>query len=170
MKAQPKKVIFTFFKMSGCGHCDTFKGREGDPKYVESPWNKLTSDPQLEAAGVDFVLFNFGAGVNAQGQPVRYTLPEPYAKKVNYAPYLDLRKDDDMVNTLSYPRGSPRDYLSVKKWILENLGILRSAESKPEPKPVEAKVNIPGKAPTPANLIPAKKVPEKKKKFLPSNQ
>lgn len=109
--------VFTFFKKYGCPPCNAFKGKDST-----SPWERLAADDELKAAGVEFILFEFGRVKDpTSGRVVEYEIPDVYKNRVRYAPYLELRLPTDMKNGLPYPRGQRRDYESVKKWILTTL-------------------------------------------------
>lgn len=112
-----KYAVFTFFKLYGCGHCVTFKGKEGDPN---SPWEQITSDQDLKDAGVEFILFEVGTVVDEKtGRQIRHDLPDAYKGKIRGYPYLELRLPNSMDEGIHYTQSRQPD--KVKAWILETL-------------------------------------------------
>jgi hypothetical protein len=125
-KEAPVAAVFTFFSKTTCGYCHQFKGDTPGPNgtMVTSPtghWEKLTGDADLKNSGVKFILFKFGPEKDpTTGKVVTYGLDEPYASKIKGVPYLELRLPGDVNSGVPFD-AAPRDYDTVKKWILQTM-------------------------------------------------
>lgn len=128
-------AVFTFFSKSTCGYCHQFKGDKTKPDGTvvtdpNSAWERLTSDKDLQAAGVEFVLFKFGPEKDPKtGKTINYTLPDSYASKIKGVPYLELKAPGDVEGKTGIHYDQAREFPTIKKWILKHVesGTFKSA-------------------------------------------
>lgn len=118
------KARFTFFGLSGCGHCVHFKeGVNGKP----AAWKGLREDKDLYNAGVEFVLYQVGAVKDPKTGETKYYKPEPGYGKINGYPHFQLSPPSDKFNFIAFPmelvRGWDADKCipAMKKWILDTI-------------------------------------------------
>jgi hypothetical protein len=102
-------VTLTLFKKSGSKEDDIFTGTFAGPEDHPGEWYLLTSDSELIASGMKFVVVEF-SDVKA--------LPNGYATKVKRTPHLDIRYKDNYSGSLGYPRGSSLLAKDIKTWVL----------------------------------------------------
>lgn len=143
MANQKVTAVFTFFSKSTCGYCHQFKGdkTKEDGTVVTDPnsgWERLTSDKDLQDAGVEFVLFKFGPEKDPKtGKTVNYTLPDSYAQKIRGVPYLELKAPGDKDGETGIHYDQAREFPIIKKWILNHIksGTFKNAAKAPRPSP-----------------------------------
>ena len=128
----PTVAIFTFFSKTTCGYCKLFKGEaEGkDGKVKIDPnggWQVLTSDLDLQNAGVEMHLYSFGPEQDPKtGKVVNRVLEPEYAAKIRGVPYLELSVPGDPYNGIQFKEPfkswKAEDVVPViKKWIFSQL-------------------------------------------------
>lgn len=103
-------VTLTFFKRKGDKQSDIFRGTNDGPGSAPSQWELLTRDKDLKDAGLKFLVVEY---VNTTDLPVGYE------RKVQRTPYIDLRWNEDVRNSVAYPGRSPLSLFNIKTWTLE---------------------------------------------------
>jgi hypothetical protein len=120
----PRYAVFTFFKMNGCGPCNSYYAVQAgsDAPNPSGPWATTATDKELvDKDGVEFALYKFGSVRNDKNEVVDFLeVPKVYEQRVTSAPYLELRVPNDLTNGIRYmgDRSNPQ---AVKEWVKQNL-------------------------------------------------
>lgn len=102
-------VTLTLFKKSGSKEDNVFTGTFAGPEDHPGEWYLLTSDPELIATGLKFVIVEFVDVKN---------LTDGYAAKVKRTPHIDIRYKENYSGSLGYPRGSLLLAKDIKTWAI----------------------------------------------------
>lgn len=105
----------TLFKKNGLLECTKFLGSDKN-----SEWSKLLADDDLKKAKVVFALVDIN-NIKAEA-PL-------YAHKVHRCPYIDIRFEDTIDNSLAYPAQAPLVASEIKEWIFNYIKLVNDVQS-----------------------------------------
>jgi hypothetical protein len=149
-------VALTLFKKSGSKEDNIFTGTFAGPEDHPGEWYLLTSDPELIATGMKFVVVEFADAKN---------LTDGYAAKVKRTPHIDIRYKENYSGSLGYPRGSLLLARDIKTWAMN---FIKSIYPDVEPE-VTTSSSVETDTPTTRDIKTVKKNVQPPKKVAGSN-